>query len=436
MPGPDISGTAELTSHGATTRLRALQRGAPTHQSTPTKVNTIMYNGIGLTTPRGSGTNGYVVRNLSAVRSHQSVQDRASAWDAAPPKHREPDAEILEHERKRKVEVKCLELQLKLEEDGLDEEKIEEQVSALRTKLLAEASALVQNAKALKPSDTHGIAAAKKDELNKMARALGTRRDYNEGDAFDREKQEELRMRRIAEREERERQKEEERAKMLAQKERWEAERKEKERLRRREEDRRRKEREEEFKRRDRMPPPPVPSSRGGRDYDRRSRSRSPVRRAASPGDDRDYRRRRRSPSPARRRPASRSPSSPPARVRRRFESRSPSRSRSPPPRYRRSGSVEPPSRGQTGLRRSPSPYAPKSPPRAGRGRRSPSRSVSRSRSPVRRDRSPNDRGRENTRSPSPPAPGERGPRRRGRSRSSSSDSSMSVSSGSSRSRD
>lgn len=65
-----------------------------------------------------SGTNGYVVRNLSALRSYQSVQDRTSAWDAAPPKHREPDAEILEHERKRMVEVKCLELQLKLEEDG------------------------------------------------------------------------------------------------------------------------------------------------------------------------------------------------------------------------------------------------------------------------------------------------------------------------------
>ena len=74
---------------------------------------------------------------------------------------------------------------------SLDEDKIEEQVNELRTKLLAEASALVQNAKALKPSDTHGIAAAKKDELNKMARAFGTRSDYHEGDAFDREKQEE-----------------------------------------------------------------------------------------------------------------------------------------------------------------------------------------------------------------------------------------------------
>ncbi len=63
-----------------------------------------------------SGTNGYVVRNLSVLRSRDTQNDRANAWDAAPPKHREPDKEILEHERKRKVEVKCLELQLELED--------------------------------------------------------------------------------------------------------------------------------------------------------------------------------------------------------------------------------------------------------------------------------------------------------------------------------
>lgn len=57
-------------------------------------------------------------RNLSALRPHQTSTDRGAAWDLAPPKHREPDQAILEHEKKRKVEVKCLELQLKLEEDG------------------------------------------------------------------------------------------------------------------------------------------------------------------------------------------------------------------------------------------------------------------------------------------------------------------------------
>lgn len=55
---------------------------------------------------------------MSALRSQQNAHDRANAWDAAPPKHREPDAEILEHDRKRKVEVQCFELQLKLEDEG------------------------------------------------------------------------------------------------------------------------------------------------------------------------------------------------------------------------------------------------------------------------------------------------------------------------------
>ncbi|KAF9452216.1 cwf21-domain-containing protein, partial [Macrolepiota fuliginosa MF-IS2] len=164
-----------------------------------------MYNGIGLTTPRGSGTNGYVVRNLSTLRSYQSSQDRHEAWDAAPPKHREPDSAILEHERKRKVEVKCLELQLELEEKGINEADIEEQVSALRVKLLASLPQLSSK----KPTDTHAMAAAKKEELSKMARALGTRTDYQEGEAFDREKQEELRLKRAAEREERDRRREE-----------------------------------------------------------------------------------------------------------------------------------------------------------------------------------------------------------------------------------
>ena len=54
------------------------------------------------------------------------------------------------------------------------------------------------SAKSLKPSDTHALAAAKKSELNKMAAALGTRSDYTEGDAFNREKQEELRQKHSA----------------------------------------------------------------------------------------------------------------------------------------------------------------------------------------------------------------------------------------------
>ena len=58
------------------------------------------------------------MRNMAVVRNFQSSQERAAAWDVAPPKHREPDEAILEHERKRTVEVKCLELRVELEDQG------------------------------------------------------------------------------------------------------------------------------------------------------------------------------------------------------------------------------------------------------------------------------------------------------------------------------
>ncbi|KAF8528888.1 hypothetical protein BU17DRAFT_22781, partial [Hysterangium stoloniferum] len=168
-----------------------------------------MYNGIGLTTPRGSGTSGYVIRNLSHLRRHETAAERAAAFDVAPPKHREPDEGILEHERKRKVEIRCLELQIELEDKGMDEEGIEAEVSALRQRLLENMATLASSAKNLKLSDTHGRAAAKVAELDRMARAFGTRSDYVEGAAFDREKQEEQKQQRAIERAERERQKEE-----------------------------------------------------------------------------------------------------------------------------------------------------------------------------------------------------------------------------------
>jgi hypothetical protein len=80
----------------------------------------------------------------------------------------------------------------------LDEDKIEQEVDALRTKLLANLSVNpAANAKNLKSHDTHALAAAKKVELDRMAKAFGTRDDYVEGDAFNKEKQEEIRKRRI-----------------------------------------------------------------------------------------------------------------------------------------------------------------------------------------------------------------------------------------------
>ena len=70
-----------------------------------------MYNGIGLTTPRGSGTNGYVQRNL-AFRTDKPIQKVQYNYEDIrrhAPVTRQPNQEILEHERKRQIEAKVYE---------------------------------------------------------------------------------------------------------------------------------------------------------------------------------------------------------------------------------------------------------------------------------------------------------------------------------------
>ena len=81
-----------------------------------------MYNGIGLNTPRGSGTNGFVQRNLATLRSRPEKVNYKTDADIAKldrTLQRKPNKEILEHEWKRKIELECVQLQEKLEEQGL-----------------------------------------------------------------------------------------------------------------------------------------------------------------------------------------------------------------------------------------------------------------------------------------------------------------------------
>lgn len=80
-----------------------------------------MYNGIGLTTPRGSGTNGYVQRNWAAVKKTKEKINYRNEGDLEridSAGNKQPNSEILDHERKRKIEIKCLELEEVLEGQG------------------------------------------------------------------------------------------------------------------------------------------------------------------------------------------------------------------------------------------------------------------------------------------------------------------------------
>lgn len=69
---------------------------------------------------RGSGTNGYVQRNVSSLKSKRMPLPRMEEQQARMDSHllRRPNLDIIEHERKRLVEAKCLVLQDELEEKG------------------------------------------------------------------------------------------------------------------------------------------------------------------------------------------------------------------------------------------------------------------------------------------------------------------------------
>lgn len=158
-----------------------------------------MSSNVGLSTPRGSGTSGYIQRNKSFLRSRdQSLLTSGTATNGADLqkyRQRAPDKEILLHDRKRAVEVKCLQLQDKLEEeDKLDEDEIAEQVDALRRKLLEEVNNTQRiDAKGLKPHQVHELAAVKMVESERLRNALGISKDYEEGSHWRRQEEDKIR---------------------------------------------------------------------------------------------------------------------------------------------------------------------------------------------------------------------------------------------------
>ncbi len=111
-----------------------------------------MYNGVGLKTTRGSGTSGYVQRNASQVRRSRGggaawgggkdpwktgeASDKVEKRAPLPRKGIHPD--ILDHERKRKIEVRVLEAGEEWEEEGLSAKEVEKRCDRLRKRLIAD----------------------------------------------------------------------------------------------------------------------------------------------------------------------------------------------------------------------------------------------------------------------------------------------------------
>lgn len=81
-----------------------------------------MYNGIGLLSVRGSGTSGYVQTNKFNLRRGPPMRSQPSDKKERRP-DRQPNQEILEHNKKRALELKLAEYAESLEEQGWVDER-------------------------------------------------------------------------------------------------------------------------------------------------------------------------------------------------------------------------------------------------------------------------------------------------------------------------
>lgn len=103
-----------------------------------------MYNGIGLQTPRGSGTNGYIQTNKFFIKSRTGkVADSSRGFDddqGMGGVMKKANRDILEHDRKRQIQLKLVVLEDKLIDQGFTDTEIAEKLEEARKTLEAAAA--------------------------------------------------------------------------------------------------------------------------------------------------------------------------------------------------------------------------------------------------------------------------------------------------------
>ncbi|ORY39665.1 cwf21-domain-containing protein, partial [Rhizoclosmatium globosum] len=126
-------------------------------------------------TARGSGTNGYVQQNKATLRPRQHFKSNDyNSATSQPPIHRQPNKDLIQHEKKRKVEIECLLLRDSLEQDGsLGEDEIDKRVDELRKKLLARLDSVSLDSSSSSSNNSHVVADAKQKLNQQAAQALG-----------------------------------------------------------------------------------------------------------------------------------------------------------------------------------------------------------------------------------------------------------------------
>lgn len=171
-----------------------------------------MYNNIGLQTPRGSGTSGYIMANKAKAKPQRSrlefLKELKQLRENVLPPPRKANPDIINHMEKREIYVKLAQMRATLSAQGdLAEDEIEQQqLKQTEEELLRKfqngelRQALAKNGKdAVK--DTHALALVKEQEQNRLKSAFRVDGKYEFGSAFDFDNQEKLRLEKAYKRE-------------------------------------------------------------------------------------------------------------------------------------------------------------------------------------------------------------------------------------------
>merc|ERR1712166_987350 len=157
----------------------------------------IMYNNVGHKTVRGTGTNGYIQRNLAFLPKErerlpfqlQQIKQKLTSF----PKERKPNEALIQRYKKRAIESIVYDLRCSLEDQKFHNSEIMERCQLLRDNLqikLNRGESVIQN-----NQNSHEIASSqlKKNELLRMA--LGIDSKYKHGSSFKQDLQEEKKKR-------------------------------------------------------------------------------------------------------------------------------------------------------------------------------------------------------------------------------------------------
>lgn len=167
-----------------------------------------MYNGIGLFTPRGSGTSGYVQKSLAFVKPKQVIHNYKEVLEKfkenPAPIKKKANSEIIEHEVKHKIEVELFNYLDDLKSKGLEDSQVDNLVNKRREELYKEFERNKSKGVDLESmgQNSHHQSKLKDIQMEKMKNALGIKQDYEAGTAFDIELQEEIRKKKMLEKKE------------------------------------------------------------------------------------------------------------------------------------------------------------------------------------------------------------------------------------------